>query len=413
MLKLKMWGKMRTIKNLINLAFLALGHLFPRSRSKIVFGAWHGNSYADNPKYLFEFFFKHPGFRVVWIGNKSVAKTLPPFPPNASFAVRHSPLGLWHALTAKTWVFSHSPNDIALVAIWGNSLQIDTCHGVALKQVGEMCPDWKKPHTGILDRWLRNPSYLAMPSEWQSRNTLAGFPRLFKSPTLPFGSTTLDFILANKDKAALIASLRQKFATAFGLPSDRKWIVYAPTFRHLSEKNYSFRDASADERKKLDAVLDTIGAVIVEKLHPNRITGLNPESDGHVFSIAGPAAKAIEPHELWLAADAIVSDYSSCVVPFFLQGKPVFHFVYDYDYYTKEDTGLVADLDDIRFGVVAKTFDELCDELSRFDEARNQSGKRARDLIEYEDGHSCEKYLDFIRTRHRIAVGPESTEPPF
>ena len=185
----------------------------------------------------------------------------------------------------------------------------------------------------------------------------------------------------------------------------RKWIVYAPTFRHLSEKNYSFRDASAGERKKLDAVLDTIGAVIVEKLHPNRITGLNPESDGHVFSIAGPAAKAIEPHELWLAADAIVSDYSSCVVP-------LFHFVYDYDYYTKEDTGLVADLDDIRFGVVAKTFDELCDELSRFDEARSQSGKRARDLIEYEDGHSCEKYLDFIRARHRIAVGFARQEQP-
>lgn len=403
---------MRTIKNLINLAFLALGRLFPRSRTKIVFGAWHGNSYADNPKYLFEFFFKHPEFRIIWIGNKPVAKTLPALPSNASFAVRHSPIGLWHALTAKTWVFSHSPNDIALVAVWGNSLQIDTCHGVALKQVGEMCPDWKKPQAGILAGWLRNPSYLAMPSEWQSQNTLAGFPGLFKSPTLPFGSTTLDFILANKDNAAFVASLRQKFATAFGLPSDRKWIVYAPTFRHLSEKNYSFRDASAAERANLDAVLDTIGAVIVEKLHPNRISGQTPESDGHVFSIAGPAAKTIEPHELWLAADAIVSDYSSCVVPFFLQGKPVFHFVYDYDYYTKEDTGLVADLDDIRFGVVAKTFDELCDALSRFDEARNQCGKRARDLIEYEDGHSCEKYLDFIQTRHRIGVGSTRTEQP-
>lgn len=403
---------MRMLKDLINVCFLVLGHLFPRSRRKIVFGAWNGNSYSDNPKFLFEFFFAHPEFRIVWIGNKAVRSTLPPMPSHASFAVRHSPLGLWHALTAKTWVFSHSTNDIALVAIWGRALLLDTCHGVALKQVGEMCPGWKKGNSSPLSSLLRNPPYLAMPSEWQSQNTLAGFPGSFKSPTLPFGSTTLDFILANKDNHALIASLRQKFATAFGLPSDRKWIVYAPTFRHLSEKNYSFRDASADERKKLDVVLDAIGAVMVEKLHPSRISGRNPESDGHVFSIAGPAAKTIEPHELWLAADAIVSDYSSCVVPFFLQGKPVFHFVYDYDYYTKEDTGLVADLDEIRFGVVAKTFDELCDAISRFDEARNQCGKRARDLIEYEDGHSCEKYLDFIRTRHRIAVGSVRPEQP-
>lgn len=403
---------MRMLKDLINIGFLVLGHLFPRSRQKIVFGAWNGNSYSDNPKFLFEFFFAHPEFRIVWIGNKSVRSTLPPLPPHASFAVRHSLLGLWHAFTAKTWVFSHSTNDIALVAIWGRALLLDTCHGVALKQVGEMCPGWKKGNSSPLSRLLRNPPYLAMPSEWQSQNTLAGFPGSFKSPTLPFGSTTLDFILANKDNAVLIASLRQKFVSAFGLPSDRKWIVYAPTFRHLSEKNYSFRDASADERRKLDAVLNAIGAVMVEKLHPNRITDQNPESDGHVFSIAGPAAKTIEPHELWLAADAIVSDYSSCVVPFFLQGKPVIHFVYDYDYYTKEDTGLVADLDDIRFGVVAKNFDELCNAISRFDEARNQCGKRARDLIEYEDGHSCEKYLDFIRTRHRTAVGSARPEHP-
>lgn len=395
---------MRMLKDLINIGFLVLGHLFPRSRRKIVFGAWNGNSYSDNPKFLFEFFFAHPEFRIVWIGNKTVRSTLPPLPPRASFAVRHSLLGLWHAFTAKTWVFSHSTNDIALVAIWGRALLLDTCHGVALKQVGEMCPGWKKGNSSPLSRLLRNPPYLAMPSEWQSQNTLAGFPGSFKSPTLPFGSTTLDFILANKDNSALVASLRQKFVTAFGLPSDRKWIVYAPTFRHLSEKNYSFRDASASERKKLNAVLDAIGAVMVEKLHPNRISGQNQESDGHVFSVAGPAAKTIEPHELWLAADAIVSDYSSCVVPFFLQGKPVFHFVYDYDYYTKEDTGLVTDLDDIRFGVVAKTFDELCDAISRFDEARNRCGNRARDLIEYEDGHSCDKYLAFIRARHRIAV---------
>ena len=71
---------MRTFKDLIDLFFLALGHVFPRFRNKIVFGAWHGTSYSDNPKFLFEFLFKHPEFRIVWIGNRSVAKTLPPVP---------------------------------------------------------------------------------------------------------------------------------------------------------------------------------------------------------------------------------------------------------------------------------------------------------------------------------------------
>ena len=403
---------MRTFKNLINLGFLVLGHLFLRSRSKIVFGAWHGNSYSDNPKFLFEFFFAHPEFRIVWIGNKAVRSTLPSLPPHASFAVRHSPLGLWHALTAKTWVFSHSTNDVALVAIWGRALLLDTCHGVALKQVGNMCPSAIQKTSGILERLLKNKTYLAMPSAWQSRNTLAGFPGLFQTPTLPFGSTSLDFVLSRKNDASFRNNLRKQFAETFGLPPDKKWIVYAPTFRHLSENNFSFRELSETDRAKLANVLDETGAVIVEKLHPNRLANAVPGRDDRVLSLSGPDARTLEPHELWIAADAMISDYSSCVVPAFLLGKPVIHFVYDYDYYTKEDTGLVADLDDIRFGVVAKTFDELCDALSRLDEARNQCGKRARDLIEYEDGHACEKYIDFIRTRHRIAVGSARTEQP-
>ena len=393
---------MRTIKNLINIAFLAFGHLFPRSRKKIVFGAWHGNSYSDNPKFLFEFFFGHPEFRIVWIGGKAVRSTLPALPPHASFAARHSLLGLWHALTAKTWVFSHSTNDIALVAIWGRALLIDTCHGVALKQVGEMCPSAVRKNSGFLERLLKNKIQLAMPSAWQSRNTLAGFPGLFQTPTLPFGSTTLDFVLSHKTDAAFRNNLRNKFAETFGLPSDKKWIVYAPTFRHLSEKNFSFRELTETDRMKLEKVLDETGTVIVEKLHPNRLANAIAVQDDRVFSISGPEARTLEPHELWIAVDAMISDYSSCVVPAFLLGKPIIHFVYDYDYYTKEDTGLIADLEDIRFGAIARNLDELLDCLAHLDRTANRCGKHARELIEYEDGTACDKYLAFIRKRHGL-----------
>lgn len=393
---------MRTIKNLVNLFFLLLGHLFLRSRRKIVFGAWNGNSYSDNPKFLFEFFFAHPEFRIVWIGNKAVRSTLPPLPPHASFAVRHSPLGLWHALTAKTWLFSHSTNDIALIAIWGRALLIDTAHGVGLKQVGAMCPSWKNSKPEPLSRLLKNTVHLAMPSAWQSRNTLAGFPDLFAEPTLPFGSTTIDFVLAHKDDALFRKCLRKQFSKTFGLPPDKKWIVYAPTFRHLSDKNFSFSELGNSERKALESRLGSIGAIIVEKLHPGRIGNATAVNSGSVFSIKGPAARTLEPHALWIAADAMISDYSSCVVPTFLLGKPVIHFVYDYEYYTKEDTGLVADLEDIRFGAIARNLDELLDCLAHLDRAANQCGKRARELIEYEDGKACDKYLAFIRKRHRL-----------
>lgn len=391
---------MRTLKDLINICFLVVGHLFPRARKKIVFGAWTGNSYSDNPKFFFEYLFDYPEYQIVWIGNRSVRNTLPELPKHASFAVRHSLLGVWHALTAKTWVFSHSTNDIALVAIWGKALLFDTSHGIALKKVGAQCPSWKDTIPTVLGRLVQTRYYLVTPSSWQSRCTLEGFPRLFIRPSLPFGSSALDFIFSHKDDPVLCENLREKFALMFDLPKNKKWIMYAPTFRRLKSKNFSFTDIPDREYAKLETVLQALDAIIVEKLHPDIIPRKAKNRASSVIPISGPNAKMIEPHELWLAADGIISDYSGSVVPFFIQGKPVFHFAYDYDYYTKEDTGLVADLDDIRFGVVTKTFDELCNALYKLNEACNQCGRWACNLIEYEDGHSCERYLAFIRSHH-------------
>lgn len=390
---------MRTLKNLINLCFLLLGHLFIRNKRKIVFGAWEGCSYSDNPKFLFEYFFDHQEWTIVWVGNKSTKTTIPKLPANASFAVRHSLLGIWHALTAKTWVFSHSPNDISIVALWGNALLIDTCHGVALKKVGESCPSFKKKHSMLDNFWrhiFSNKIYLAMPSKLQGENTIKSFPGLFQEPFLPFGSTTLDFIIHEKANIRLIKALRKKFAMLFNLPLDKKWIVYAPTFRHTTSVNFSFRSLPIDKSNRLSEILTKNNAIIIEKLHPDSITDAPAIQCDNIFAISGPAAKLLEPHELWLSADAIISDYSSAVIPFYLQSKPVIHFAYDYDFYVNQDTGLIADLSDIRFGLIAPNFDELCGLLSNIDTARNNCGKMAPQLIEYEIGDACNQYLNFI-----------------
>lgn len=392
----------RTLKNIVNLCFLILGHLFPRSSRKIAFGAWDGKSYSDNPRFLFEFFFDHPEWRIVWVGNRRERESLPPLPPHASFAVRHSLKGMWHALTAGTWVFSHSPNDISLMAFWGHALLINTGHGAGPKKVGAACMTCNQ-NKSVFDAFWRKifacKIHLVVTSLLQGENVIAGFPGMFQQPALPFGSTTLDFILKNKGNLDLVRRLREKFAKSFNLPLDKKWIVYAPTFRWTTKDNFSFSNIS---QAKLDALSNSLAAqnaIIIEKLHPSLIPSEMPCGDSFIYSISGPVAKNIEPHELWLAADAIISDYSSCVVPFFLQNKPVIHFVYDYEYYTTKDTGLIADIEDIRFGSVAHTFSDLCKAISDLEASRQKCGRLAPSLIEYEKGTACEQYLEFIKQK--------------
>ena len=108
-----------------------------------------------------------------------------------------------------------------------------------------------------------------MPSKLQGENTIKSFPGLFQEPFLPFGSTTLDFIIHEKANIRLIKALRKKFAMLFNLPLDKKWIVYAPTFRHTTSVNFSFRSLPIDKSNRLYEILTKNNAIIIEKLHPD------------------------------------------------------------------------------------------------------------------------------------------------
>lgn len=52
-----------------------LSCLFPRSRKIYIFGAWLGEQFADNPKYLFLEAQEHKEIRPIWITkNESVCR---------------------------------------------------------------------------------------------------------------------------------------------------------------------------------------------------------------------------------------------------------------------------------------------------------------------------------------------------
>ena len=72
---------------------------------------------------------------------------------------------------------------------------------------------------------------------------------------------------------------------------------------------------------------------------------------------------------LYRVADALVSDYSSCLVDFQMTGRPVISFAYDLDRYATTERGLFYDLEKVLPGPVCRTFDELATALDAvFDE---------------------------------------------
>lgn len=402
---------MEFIKALVRFVVWGVSCVFSRRRTKLVFGAWNGDAYSDNAKYIFEHFFDVKPFRVVWIGRREIRSDMPRLPKNATFARKGSLMAYWHLLTANYWLYTHSCCDFSLLPIYGRGVLINLGHGsIGTKKLGVNVPSASSMQIEG-HRFSDRINSLVHPGE---RFMVVGnrllldvfrksYPGLEKMRELPFGSATFDFLLKNKGNEIVKGELKRRIGSEFGLPVDKRWIVYAPTFRWTRDDNFSFHNLKGSERVRLEEILNSQNAVLIEKLHPNCLRkGFGSQTDSNVlFSIRGEKAVKLDPNYLWLIGEVCISDYSAAIYLSYFSGNPVVHFAYDLDSYMNQDTGLNYSLEDIKVGPIARTTEELLNLLSvglkRFDV--DEVGKMVPILFEYEKGRTGAKIEEFLRHR--------------
>lgn len=150
-----------------------------------------------------------------------------------------------------------------------------------------------------------------------------------------------DDALAAGDGAAIRAKL--------GIPADAQVLLYAPTWR--------------DDRLGHIDHLDV--ATFTEALGPGYITlirghsrTLKPGRDvraGNVLDVTGYP----DVTDLFLVADALITDYSSVMFDFSVTGKPMFFFTPDAAHYGERLRGFYFDLAAVAPGPVVEDADEL------------------------------------------------------
>jgi CDP-glycerol glycerophosphotransferase len=125
----------------------------------------------------------------------------------------------------------------------------------------------------------------------------------------------------------------QKVRTFFGLPEDRKLLLYAPTFRDDGSTDCYNLDPEAVLRACESRFGGRWSALL--RLHPNAArlsAGLFPyNSDTILDATAYP-----DMQELLLAADVLLTDYSSCMWDFSLMLRPCFLYARDIAAYQGE-----------------------------------------------------------------------------
>ncbi len=106
--------------------------------------------------------------------------------------------------------------------------------------------------------------------------------------------------------------------------------------------------------------------------------------------------------DLYLAADVLVSDYSSAVYDFAVTGKPILLFAPDLDRYRDSVRGMYFDYEDWAPGPVSTTQDGLAAGLVDLEGVAAKYDERYRGFVQrfcpHEDGHAAERVADRLRS---------------
>jgi CDP-glycerol glycerophosphotransferase len=131
---------------------------------------------------------------------------------------------------------------------------------------------------------------------------------------------------------------------------------------------------------------------------------------GHYLTTQdGPAARGrrvidVRQHpsveDLYLAADVLVTDYSSTMFDFANTGKPIVIYAPDYDEY-RRTRGMYFELRDENAGVFTEDegalHDALADRAALVAAAEGAAYRAFRDrFCEFDDGHAAERVVDLL-----------------
>ena len=263
---------------------------------------------------------------------------------------------------------------------------LQTWHGTPLKRIHWdvlWAPEGRLERLqGDVDRWdvLLSPNAVSTPLlrrafRYDRELLETGYPR--------------NDVLSGPDRDEIRARTRE----ALGVADGQTAVLYTPTWRD---------DMVFDEGGKafglgFDAarLADDLGENHVLLLRLHRMLGAQAAPQHP--SVRDVSALP-EVSDLYLAADVMVTDYSSTMFDFGVTGKPMLFFTYDLDDYRDRLRGFYFDLEDVAPGPLLATAEELTEalrDLPAVAAAHADRYARFRErFCHLEDGHATDRVVE-------------------
>lgn len=329
-----------SIKSYIKILPFYLFRLFPL-RNKVVASSFKGQKYGDNPQYILEKLHEiDKKIDIVWLKELGHNYSVPSWMRIASWNLRLS--SIYEIATAKVVIDTHRFQKE--VRKRSGQLFIETWHGgLGIKKLDTDSPIYSNSKyimdeisatNKLADVFISQSDHLSK----IYRNTFG-----YNGPIWKCGYPKNDiFFSENKDT-------HDKVRQEYGL-KDEHILLYAPSFRD------SFYKVKEIDTTVYDADFDLLASSLQERFggrwkvmvrwHPLFAEEIRKKMG--IPSSVIDATSYPDMQELIISADALLSDYSSCLFDAALREIPCFIYATDYESY-KESRGVYYELDELPF----------------------------------------------------------------
>ena len=310
---------------------------------RVVYHSYEGR-FSDNPRAIYEGLrARDDGHEHLWLADPAHAGG---FPEGAETIPYGTPQCI-EALETADVLVANTHTDL----VWEKrpgAFYLQTWHGTPLKRI-HWDVLWAPP--GRLERLQRDVEQwdcLLSPNAASTPFLRRAFH--YEGEVLESGYPRNDALSApDRDE------VRERVRRELGIEDGKTAVLYTPTWRD----DVVF----AEGGKAFSLELDVEG--FAEQLGDDHVLllRLHYMLTGRLAAVEHPAVREVSFHpdvaELYLAADAMVTDYSSTMFDFGVTGKPMLFFTYDLDDYQDRLRGLYFDLAPEAPGPLVATNEEL------------------------------------------------------
>ncbi len=372
----------------------------PLDENLAVFSAYWGRSVSCNPAAIAaELARQAPHIRRVWAVRADAVDTV----PEGVEYVRVGSQEYWAAVARAKYLVNNVNFADSVVKREGQ-IHVQTHHGTPLKTMGL---DQQKYPASTRMSFAK---LLKRCDRWDYSISSNSFSTAIWERVYPCSFTSLETGYPRNDVLvnATAHDVRRARA-ALGLADGTKVFLYMPTHREYQPGFTPSLD--------LERLAGELGPDVTVLIRGHYFYGTSPHvaelrRRGRIVDVSGHP----RVEELYLAADALVTDYSSAMFDYAVLDRPIIAYAPDWDIYSAV-RGTYFDLLEEPPGAVATTQEQLLRLLvsGAYDSAEAAERRDAfrRRFCEFDDGHAAERVVRrvFLGDRTPLPVVPLDERP--